>query len=735
MGIFKKTFPTCLQLDAKDCGPACLQIIARHYGNFYEIEYLREITGARKEGTSVYDLVLALEKINLKSLVLQTSYKKLCTVPMPCIVHWKGAHFVVVYKINAKWVYVSDPEIGLVRYSKREFVQGWLGHIKEKDAWRKGICIAIEPSTDFKQLFGASQKKSNYMESLKYIWGFIAPYRKNVMQILLVMLIVTFINALFPIITQSIIDVGINAKDVNFITLMLISTIVLGLSSSLATWVQQAINLHFSARIKVNMVSDYLGHLFKLPLHFFESRLMGDLLQRSYDYDRIEAMIMGNTFNAILGVLYLIVFGGILFAYDTLLFLVYISLSLLYVLWILIFWNVRKKMDIRYFSYLSADHSLWMESLSKVVDIKSYNYGKNQRWNWERIQTGLYKTKVKLLHVDQIQAAGSSFLSTLKNIILIYIAATSVIKGDMTIGMLIAVQYILGQLNMPLENIVMFITSSQMSYISFLRIAEINKAKAEEPENPVRKDLIDFSGNIKFENVYFKYNMNGNFVLKNLAFVIPYGKVTAIVGASGSGKSTVTKLLMQLYLPSSGQISVGNINLTSVSTADWRNRCGVITQESTVFKDTILNNIIFGREFDKEKFLRAVTISNIHEEIEALVSGYNTMLGENGRGLSEGQKQRILFARAIYDNPDYLFIDEVTSSLDSENEHKIISAMIHYMKGKTIVIAAHRLSSVKFADQIVVLKDGSIVETGTHDSLIERQKIYYGLFKTQIATN
>ncbi|GAB6013146.1 peptidase domain-containing ABC transporter [Viscerimonas tarda] len=730
MSIFEK-FPTSYQVDTKDCGPACLQIICKYYDIHYDIEYLREISGARKEGTSVYDLVMALEKLNIKSLVLQTSYKKLQNdVPMPCIVHWKGNHYIVVYKITKKHVYVSDPQIGLIKYKKSEFVKGWLGHIKEKDAWKKGICIAIEPTGDFKNTTSSSPK-SNYLEALRYVWEFVKPYKKNVFQVILVLVVITFISALFPVITQTIIDVGIGAKDTNFVMLMIIASVVLNISSSLGTWVQQSINTHFAARIKISMISDYLNQLFKLPLSFFESRLMGDLLQRSYDYDRIESLILYTCFNTILGGLFIIVFGFILYVYNSLLFWLYVSLSILYVIWTVLFLSIRRKMDIKYFSYLSYNHSHWMELLSKIIDIKSYNYGKSKRWQWEKVQVGLYKTRIKLLHIDQIETLGGNLINVAKDLLLIYISVTSVIKGEMTFGMLIAVQYIIGQLNTPMNSIIQFITTAQLSYISFIRISEIRKAKTEHKENAVSDELINYNEDIKLDNVYFKYSINENYVLKGVSFIIPKGKVTAIAGASGSGKSTLIKILMQLYTVSSGEIFIGNTNFSSIAIDNWRCQCGIITQESTIFKDTILNNITFGRPFNKEKVISAVKMANIQNEIEMLPMGYNTMLGENGRGLSAGQQQRILYARAVYDNPQFIFMDEITSTLDSNNEQEILRSIKKNLSNQTIVISAHRLSTIINADQIIVLVDGKVVETGTHTYLMSIKKNYYKLFESQ----
>lgn len=595
-----KKFPTCQQLDAKDCGPACLQIICKYYGRYYDLEYLREITGTRKEGSTVYDLLVALEKIEIKSIPLKTSYKKLhAEIPLPCIAYWKGNHFIVVYKVTEKHVYVSDPQIGLIKYTKQEFAKGWLGYIQEKDAWKKGVCIALEPTSDFqKDKDNKDHQKPNYISAFNFIAQFIKPYKKEVLQILLVLTALTLMGVLIPIITQTIIDRGISSRDISFIGLMMVSALVLNISSSLGTWVQQSINMHFSVRVKISMLSDYLSQLFKLPLSFFENRLMGDLLQRSYDYDRIESVVLYAFFNTVLGVMTFVVFGALLAYYHVTIFLVFLGLSGLYMLWTFLFLSIRRKMDIRYFSYIAANHSHWMEILSRILDIKSYGFGKNKIWQWEKVQIGLYKTRTKLLHVDQMEQLGGNIINTVKNLLVIYIAVISVIEGDMTIGVLISVQYIMGQLNNPLNSIIQFISTAQLAYISYMRISEIKNSPAEELENSIPKGLVKFGQDIYFKNVYFKYSVNEDFILKSNSFKIPGCSLTALVGASGSGKSTLIKLLMQLYRPSSGDMLLGEQHFLSIAASDWRSECGIITQESSILRDTILSNIVFGRPFE-----------------------------------------------------------------------------------------------------------------------------------------
>ena len=733
--FFHKNFPHTRQLESKDCGPACLQMICKYYGSFYELEFLRELTGIRKEGISVYDYVAAAEKLGLRSQAFSMSYWKFRNeMPLPCTVHWKGHHFIVVYKITSKYIYVSDPQTGLVKYTLREFAQGWLEHLEPVPGknYKRGICIATELTDRFNQTSHPA-RKSGYIDMAKYLWTYVKPYKKSVLKVIMLMFVITFISALFPIITQSIIDIGIPAKNFNFITLMLVSSLVLTIGNTLGNWMKQLINTHFAARIKLGMQSDFISRLLNLPVSFFETRLMGDIMQRNYDYDRIEGVLMGGVFDFVLGIFQLFLFGSILFIYNKTIFWIFVVASLLYVVWVLLFWSIRKKMDIRYFSYLAKNQSHWIEMLSKIADIKSYNYGTIKRWQWEKIQTKLFKTRIKLLNADQIQNTGSTLLTSFKDITLIYVASLAVMKGEMTIGMLIAVQYILGQLQVPMESMINFIMSTQLSNLSYMRINEIRSITPERiPQKEANTSMADYNQDLYLSNVYFKYNINDDYVLKNISCAFPKHKITALVGESGCGKSTLIKLLGELYMPTSGHLSLGQMHLSSISLEEWRTQCGILSQDSALLNDTILNNILLGRELDKERLFDAVTIANIKDEIERMPLAYQTRINETGGGVSEGQKQRILFARAIYAQPQYLFIDELTSSLDPKNEMNIIESIKSRLAHPTIVIAAHRLSSVKEADQILVMKDGQIIEMGNHEFLMKKGREYFKLFNRQL---
>lgn len=742
MFSFKPSFPFTRQLESKDCGPACLQMICKYYKRFYEMEYLRDICGIKKEGISVYDFIKASEKIGLKSQAYKLSYWKFRNeIPLPCVVHWRNHHFIVVYKITSKYIYASDPQNGLCRFSLRDFANGWLTY-KYNDGnkiKKRGVCIVSEPTNDFLRDDAPNQNASqqSVLNAFNFIWSYMASYKGTIIKVMLLLLVVTALNMLFPIITQNIIDVGIPSKDYDFINVMLISGIILTVSLSLSNWIQQLMTTHFSVHIKLSMQSDFIIRMFKLPMNFFETRLMGDIIQRNTDYDRLESFIMTSMFNFMLSILQFVVFGIILFYYNSVILWAFIIGSLLYCGWVLFFWSIRKKMDIRYFTYLARNQSQWIEMLSNMTDIKSFNYGTFKRWQWEKIQIRLFKTRIKLLNVSQLQELGSSLINTSKNLFIIYFAAISVTSGDMSMGMLIAVQYIVGQLSAPMEGIIQFIISIQMANISYMRVQEIINKPVEDGSTAkdFRTELVDFSKNIVIQNVYFKYGINDDYVLKNISCILPKGKMIAVVGESGCGKSTIIKLLAGLYVPTSGNILVGNMKLTSFPMTEWRNRIGLLSQDSGLLNETILDNIVFGRVFDAERLQQVVEQANIKSDIEKKPMGYDTKIQENGKGVSEGQKQRILFARAIYSHPEYLLLDELTSALDSNNELSIIETIKKLPYHPTTLLVAHRLSSVKRADLIIVLKDGNIVEMGTHNKLYMKKGAYYSLFKNQEVVN
>lgn len=731
--MFSK-FPHFSQLEARDCGAACLQIVSKHFGKFFNLDELREISGVTKEGISIYDLCESAETIGLKALPVKTDFLKLKNdIPLPCIAHWRDSHFIVVYKVKENKVYVSDPAIGLVTYTRKEFLNGWLEKTSEKK-FRRGIVVALEPTDAFNEIKPSGQSIS-FVYILSYLLSHLSPYRAQSIQLILTMVVITLLQIAFPIITQSIVDIGISSKDMNFILILLVANVILIISTSIGNWIRQSINAHIASRVKVSLLSNYISKLLKLPVNFFENKLVGDILQRSLDYERLQNFIMNSAFSIILATLNILVFGIILCVYNPSIFFIFFIGSILYVLWTFLFWNVRKKMDIQYFSLQAKNNSHWIEILTNINEIKNNNYEKGKRWKWERLQVKLYEVSIKLLNVNQAELLGSNLINTLKDVSLTFFSAYLVIQGEITLGMLIAIQYILGQLRGPLSEVINFIKSYQVAYISFMRMNEVNQVPEEQDIDVINNIVFPSNRSLILKNVSYRYSNSSPHVLNNISIIIPEGKVTAIVGESGSGKSTLLKVLMRLYTQSSGEFFVGETNVSNISLKLWRDKIGVVNQEGDVFKDSIKNNIILGKEFDQDLFHKAVVNSNILFDIEKLPKGFNTVMGENGRGLSQGQKQRVMIARALYKNPEYLFFDEATNALDSINESKVVKNLVKEYEGKTAIIVAHRLSTIKNADQIIVMHDGKIVEVGKHEELIKNKAYYFRIFTNQLTLN
>lgn len=722
-------FPNYKQLDGKDCGPTCLQIIAKYYDKFISLQDIRELSSISKEGLSLYELGLTADKLGLKSLPVKATLKNLQEeITLPCIAHWGQKHYIVVYKTTKKHIYVSDPLLGLIKYTCDEFNRRWLKENKEEV--QKGVLLLLEPTDRFNNIKPSANPSKIY--AFNYFISHLKPYRKQTIQLLLTMFILTLVQAILPFITQSIVDTGITAKDYNFITLLLVANVVLIVSVSIGNWIRQSINIHISSRIKISILSNYIIKLLKLPYNYFENKLVGDILQRVLDYDRMENFIMNSAFSIVLAFFNLLVFGIILFVYKPILLFVFLLGAILYITWTLFFWNVRKKMDFEFFSLKSKNNEHWMEILTHIEEIKNNNYEQGKRWSWERIQVKLYHINLRILKINQIDSVGSNLISTLSDISLTFLTVYLVIEGEITLGMMIAVQYILGQLKGPLSTIIQFISSYQTAYISFIRINESSNIPDEQLEEKIHLRTLPENKSLILRNVNFNYNNSSKYTLNNINIIIPQGKITAIVGASGSGKSTLLKILSRLYVPTIGDYFIGNVNMNSLDLNVWRDKLGVVNQNSDVFKETIKENILLGKEYDSDRFYDVIKTVNLLEEIENLPAGFNTLMGENGRGLSEGQKQRIMIARALYKNPEYLFLDEATNSLDSINESVLVHNLNGIFEGKTVVLVAHRLATIKNADTIIVLDRGHIVETGNEEELLSRKGYYFRLVKNQM---
>lgn len=722
-----KPFPLDRQLDTMDCGPACLKMIATFYGKFFSLQYLRDKCGITREGVSFQDLSYAAEDIGLRSLSLKASLDDLYhKVPLPCIIHWADSHFIIVYKVTRKRIFVSDPAKGRLSYSYEEFKKNWY-----KSGDERGILLAIEPQANFSQRQAGEKLKRK--KTFQNILGYFTPYKRSFLNLFAVMLIVTTLQALLPFISKAVIDVGIQTQDIDFINIVLIANIVIIISITLSNAVRDWILLHITARINIALISDYLIKLMKLPITFFETKMTGDILQRANDHERIRSFIMNNSLNLIFSAITFIVFGIILLVYNNFIFYTFLIGSILYILWVLAFLKARKKLDWDYFELVAKNQSYWVETINSIQDIKINNYEKSKRWKWENIQARLYKVNSSVLAINNVQNLGAQFIDSLKNLLITFFCAKAVIAGEITFGVMISTQFIIGMLNGPVQQFIQFIVSAQIAQISFLRLNEIHQLEDEDANTGTNHIELPENKGIVLNNVGFQYGPNSPSVLKGIGLAIPAGKVTAIVGDSGSGKSTLLKLLLRLYKPSHGEISIGGMNINNISLKQWREKCGAVMQDGKIFNDTILNNIVLDDEkIDYKRLKYAVETANIAFEIERLPLGYQTVMGETGRGLSGGQKQRILIARALYKDPDYLFFDEATNSLDSINEQRIVSALEKVFKNKTVIVVAHRLSTIRKADQIVVMQNGTIVEVGSHDSLLKKKGRYYQLVISQV---
>ncbi|WP_255408921.1 peptidase domain-containing ABC transporter [Emticicia sp. TH156] len=728
-------FPYYKQLDAMDCGPTCLRMVAKHYKKNLSIQTLRTKAEIGKEGVSLLGIAQAAEDIGFKTLAVKVSFEKLTTeAPMPCIIHWQQNHFVVVYKITKSrlgkdlLIHVADPGRGLLTYSKDEFCQGWLASKKNNE--EEGIALLLETTPRFYEDEGEKTRGL----AIGMLWQYVWRYKSLLVQLGLGLMIGSILQVIFPFLTQSIVDTGIQTRNLHFIYLILIAQAMLFLGKVSVDFIRSWILLHISTRINLSILSDFLSKLLKLPIAFFDSKKTGDILQRIGDHHRIESFLTGSSLNVLFSMFNLVIFSFIAAFYNLTIFSIFIVSSILYTLWITVFLRYRRKMDNKRFALASQNQSSLIQLITGVQEIKMNNAEYLKRWEWENLQVKQFKWSIKSLAIGQYQQAGTLFINEGKNILITFLAATAVVNGQMTLGGMMAMQYIMGQLNSPIEQLIQFIQHWQDAQISIERLNEIHEIDNEEPEEKTFVKYLPQNKDIQIKNLSFTYTGAGNEpVLKDISLSIPNGKVTAIVGTSGSGKTTLLKLLLKFYNPGKGEIKLGDTALNNISPRVWRSVCGTVLQDGFIFSDTIANNIAVSDETpDIPQLLHAVKVANIQSFIEELPLSYNTNIGAEGSGISQGQKQRLLIARAVYKNPDFIFLDEATNALDANNESVIMQNLNEFFKGRTVVVVAHRLSTVKNADQIVVLEKGEIVETGTHAELTQKHGKYFELVKNQL---
>lgn len=726
------------QLDEMDCGPTCVQIISKHYGRQYSLSYLRRICYATHEGVSILSLSSASERIGFHSIGVKLEWTQLRDeAKLPCIVHWNQNHFIVVYKIMkhyGKWyVHVSDPAAGLLQYTEELFLKSWLevrGANGEPD---KGIALLLEPTPAFYELRDSDGQKGTKF-TLKHLLKYLKPHRQNIIQIFLAMVVASLLSLLLPFITQSVVDQGVTLGKLGFVKTMLIAQLLIIIGQLANDLIRNWLMLHMTARVSISLISDFLAKLMRLPISFFDTKMTGDIMQRIQDHDRIQDFLTNSLLSIVMAVVLLIIYGAILGGYNLWILGIFLIGTTLYIGWVLAFLKWRRKLDYMRFQEAANNQSSIVQLIGGMQDIKLNNCEKQKRWEWERIQAKLFKISIKGLSLSQTQQIGGTFIDQTKNILISYLAAKSVIDGNMTLGMMTALTYIIGQLNAPVSQFISFVREYQDANISMERLGEIHNRKDEEPNGQDKIHDIPEDAGLEFSNVTFQYEgPHSPKVLDNISFKVPHGKVTAIVGASGSGKTTMMKMMLGFYPPVEGIVTLGEVDLKNYSDSAWRRQCGCVMQEGYIFSNSIAENIALCDETpDMRRVRQAADVANIREWIEKLPLGYNTKIGADGHGLSVGQKQRILIARAAYKNSPYLFFDEATNSLDANNEKVIMENLDRLFENKTVVIIAHRLSTVKNADNIVVLDNGHIVEEGTHAELTARKGYYYELVRNQL---
>lgn len=729
-------FPNYRQMDSMDCGPTCLKCIAQYYGKYFPLDQLRKKCHITHNGVSLMGISDAATSIGFRTLGVKLTWKQLRQqASLPCIIHWNKKHFVTLYKITQKrnqkyTIYISDPACGLLQYDEKTFLHYWLEEKYSEENEKFGIALFLNPTLDFYKNEYTKDKSFKISDMFHYL----SPYKGYFVHIGFAMLVSSLISLIFPFLTQSIVDSGISKSNLNFIVIILLAQLMLVLGQTANNICRNWLMLHITTRVGVSIITEFLSKLLRLPIAFFDSKNAGDILQRIGDYSRIQNFLTGTLLTTTVGIISFVIYGIIMMKYNLIILCIFLLGSLMYVGWVILFMKKRRKLDYIRFQGSVSNQSNLIQLVQGMQDIKINNCGNRKLWEWQYIQAKLYKVNISSLQLGQMQDIGGTLIDQAKNVFISFIAAKAVINGNMTLGMMLALQYIMGQLNAPISQFISFIQSSQDAKISMERMNEIQGQNEEVPTNEIKIETIPDKGELQLKDVVYQYDgPHSPKVLNHINLIIPPNKVTAIVGTSGSGKTTLLKLLLGFYEPIEGSVTLDKVVLSNYNLNDWRNKCGIVTQDGFIFSDTIAGNIGLSDDNpDMEQIKQAAQTAHIHDFIQSLPLGYYTPIGTNGHGLSSGQKQRILIARAVYKNAKYLFFDEATNSLDANNEKFIMKKLQQVFINRTTIIVAHRLSTVKDADNIIVMNNGQIVEHGTHEELIKKAGYYYQLIKNQL---
>lgn len=727
--IRKRKITAIRQRDSMHCGVTCLAMICRYYGSMVTVEELGRHCRATKTGVSLKGIADAASDLGLETRAGRLTLDTLGKCPLPAIIHWDQKHFVVLHRISpdGKRYYVADPAKGKVTYTEEEFGRHWLS--TGEGTVRKGVAMFLQPSPDFDI---RKEKEERSRRSLGFLMGYLRRYGAYFSQILLGLLLACLLQLVMPFLTQAIVDSGIKGKDISLIWLIVLGELMIVAGRTVTDFIRRWLLLHISMRVNISLLSDFLAKLLRLPMDFFESRLNGDILQRMNDHTRVQQFLTGQVLGVMFTFMSFLVFGAVLLIYDLRVFLIFLGGSVVYAAWMTSFLRRRRLIDYELFECQSLNQSRTYQMVNAMQEIKQQGCGGRRKSEWEDIQADLFMVQMRSLHLRQSQEAGAIFINEVKNILITVFAATAVIDGHITLGAMLAIQYIVGQLNSPVDQIMAFIYSLQDVKISLERINEVH-CHVEEGEGASEAGVTP-DGGIRLSGVTFRYDRHApEPTIDNVSLEIPEGKVTALVGSSGCGKTTLMKLMLGFYAPQTGDVTVGGTSVSKIMPDVWRGMCGAVMQEGVVFDESIARNIAVGDgDIDSERMRAAAKIACIDTYIEGLPLRYDTIVGNEGTGLSRGQKQRLLIARAVYKNPEYIFLDEATNALDARNEREITTRLNDFYKGKTVVVAAHRLSTVKNADKIVVIDRGHIVESGTHHELVAAKGAYYDLVRNQL---